>query len=228
MRCKLRPRALRSSGWDVSPTSQPGGRCSSSPTRVTRRTHRRRNLAARARAGIHARDERRSRPPAGARRHSGGADRSRRTGHLSRPRAAGGLPADRRAPGEPRRARPGHGARARGHRAGGALRHHGAAAATGRPASMWTAANSPAWACAIRRGGSYHGLALNVDMDLEPFRRINPCGYAGLEMTQFAALGGPASVERVGRELVPLLVERLRLPQRAPGRTIHASIPVSS
>lgn len=36
----------------------------------------------------------------------------------------------------------------------------------------------------IRKGCSYHGFALNVDMDLEPFTRINPCGYAGLEMTQ--------------------------------------------
>jgi len=38
----------------------------------------------------------------------------------------------------------------------------------------------------IKRGCSYHGLALNVDMDLEPFRRINPCGYQGLHMTQLA------------------------------------------
>ena len=38
----------------------------------------------------------------------------------------------------------------------------------------------------IRRGASYHGLALNVNMDLEPFQRINPCGYAGLAMTQLA------------------------------------------
>lgn len=44
----------------------------------------------------------------------------------------------------------------------------------------------------VRRGCSYHGLALNVDMDLEPFRRINPCGYAGLEMTQLRALTDPA------------------------------------
>ncbi|MDE7523254.1 lipoyl(octanoyl) transferase LipB, partial [Ligilactobacillus salivarius] len=36
----------------------------------------------------------------------------------------------------------------------------------------------------IRRGCSFHGLALNVDMDLQPFQRINPCGYAGLQMTQ--------------------------------------------
>ncbi|MDY0250759.1 MAG: lipoyl(octanoyl) transferase LipB [Pseudomonas sp.] len=36
----------------------------------------------------------------------------------------------------------------------------------------------------IRRGCSFHGLALNVDMDLQPFQRINPCGYAGMQMTQ--------------------------------------------
>lgn len=36
----------------------------------------------------------------------------------------------------------------------------------------------------IKQGRSFHGLALNIDMDLEPFRRINPCGYAGMEMTQ--------------------------------------------
>ena len=39
----------------------------------------------------------------------------------------------------------------------------------------------------IRHGRSFHGLALNIDMDLEPFRRINPCGYAGMEMTQMTA-----------------------------------------
>lgn len=43
----------------------------------------------------------------------------------------------------------------------------------------------------VRRGRSYHGLALNVDLDLEPFSRINPCGCAGLAMTQVADLGGP-------------------------------------
>ncbi|WFF43136.1 lipoyl(octanoyl) transferase LipB [Salinicola endophyticus] len=41
----------------------------------------------------------------------------------------------------------------------------------------------------IRRGCSFHGVALNVDMDLTPFSRINPCGYAGLEMTQLRDLG---------------------------------------
>src|SRR5262245_8865193 len=46
----------------------------------------------------------------------------------------------------------------------------------------------------VRRGGSFHGLALNVALDLEPFDRINPCGYAGLRMTQLSELGGPHSV----------------------------------
>ena len=62
----------------------------------------------------------------------------------------------------------------------------------------------------VRRGGSYHGLALNVDMDLAPFARINPCGYAGLEMTQLAALGGPREVRQVGQALAVLLADRLR------------------
>lgn len=62
----------------------------------------------------------------------------------------------------------------------------------------------------IRRGGSYHGLALNVSMDLEPFQRINPCGYPGLEMTQLAALGGPTDLVQVVREFAPLLLARLR------------------
>jgi len=61
----------------------------------------------------------------------------------------------------------------------------------------------------IRRGGSYHGLALNVGMDLEPFGRINPCGYAGLEMTQLADLGGPAEVAAVAPVLAELLVAQL-------------------
>jgi lipoyl(octanoyl) transferase len=61
----------------------------------------------------------------------------------------------------------------------------------------------------IRRGCSYHGLALNVAMDLEPFRRINPCGYAGLEMTQLSELGGPADVGAVADALAPRLLAEL-------------------
>ena len=63
----------------------------------------------------------------------------------------------------------------------------------------------------VRRGGSYHGLALNVALDLEPFSRINPCGYAGLKMTQLSSLGGPATVAECATALVPHLLRALRL-----------------
>ena len=71
----------------------------------------------------------------------------------------------------------------------------------------------------IRRGCSYHGLALNVAMDLEPFRRINPCGYAGLEMTQVSELGGPADVGEVADALAPRLLEALGLGAAAQSAT---------
>jgi lipoyl(octanoyl) transferase len=64
----------------------------------------------------------------------------------------------------------------------------------------------------IRHRGSYHGLALNVNMDLTPFQLINPCGYAGMRMTQLAQLGGPADVTEVGRQLLPELLTRLASP----------------
>jgi lipoyl(octanoyl) transferase len=64
----------------------------------------------------------------------------------------------------------------------------------------------------IRRGCSYHGLALNVGMDLEPFRRINPCGYRGLEVTDLRSLGAPAHVRVVAEALAPRLLQRLGLP----------------
>ena len=57
----------------------------------------------------------------------------------------------------------------------------------------------------IRKGCSFHGLALNVDVDLAPFQRINPCGYAGMEMVQCKALGGPQTVEDAGDKLIQTL-----------------------
>jgi lipoyl(octanoyl) transferase len=63
----------------------------------------------------------------------------------------------------------------------------------------------------VRRGGSYHGLALNVSLDLEPFSRINPCGYQGLQMTQLAELGGPRTVTACADELEPHLLRALGL-----------------
>ncbi len=61
----------------------------------------------------------------------------------------------------------------------------------------------------VRRGASYHGLALNVSMDLEPFQRINPCGYEGLAMTQLSALGGPTDLSRVAADLLTDLTSTL-------------------
>ena len=63
----------------------------------------------------------------------------------------------------------------------------------------------------VRRGASYHGLALNVDMDLEPFRRINPCGMAGLAMTQLTDLGVATDVQATTHALAPLACEALGL-----------------
>jgi len=54
----------------------------------------------------------------------------------------------------------------------------------------------------VRRGCSFHGLALNVGMDLEPFQRINPCGYQGLQVTQVLDLGGPGSLAVVEDALI--------------------------
>jgi lipoyl(octanoyl) transferase len=61
----------------------------------------------------------------------------------------------------------------------------------------------------VRRGASYHGAAINVDMDLGPFSRINPCGFEGLAMTQLAALGGPRGIAAVAGVLVPELQRSL-------------------
>jgi lipoyl(octanoyl) transferase len=49
----------------------------------------------------------------------------------------------------------------------------------------------------VRRGCTFHGLAFNIAMDLEPFARINPCGYAGLQVTSMALLGGPSDLAAV-------------------------------
>jgi lipoyl(octanoyl) transferase len=63
----------------------------------------------------------------------------------------------------------------------------------------------------VRRGCSYHGLALNVDMDLEPFRRINPCGYEGLQVTSMAKLlpGTQIDMDLVGSRLLEILADQL-------------------
>ncbi|RWR00769.1 lipoate--protein ligase [[Pantoea] beijingensis] len=63
----------------------------------------------------------------------------------------------------------------------------------------------------IRQGCSFHGLALNIDMDLSPFLRINPCGYAGLEMTQLSALQPDVTVGDVQPVLIDSFVKLLNI-----------------
>ncbi|HGS5726349.1 octanoyltransferase [Vibrio parahaemolyticus] len=75
----------------------------------------------------------------------------------------------------------------------------------------------------IRKGCSFHGLALNVNMDLTPFLRINPCGYAGMEMVQVSQLNGPSDVETVEKQLIEELVtlldyERVEFSTEAPSQ----------
>jgi lipoyl(octanoyl) transferase len=61
----------------------------------------------------------------------------------------------------------------------------------------------------IKNGCCYHGLALNVAMDLAPFSAINPCGYEGLAVTQLSELCGEANIDRVGDRLVAHLEKQL-------------------
>jgi lipoyl(octanoyl) transferase len=67
----------------------------------------------------------------------------------------------------------------------------------------------------VRHGCTFHGLAFNVAMDLEPFRRINPCGYAGLRMTQMLDLGGPSRLADVEDVLIVELGRQFGLSPRA-------------
>ncbi len=63
----------------------------------------------------------------------------------------------------------------------------------------------------VRRGCSFHGLALNAALDLEPFHRINPCGYAGMQVTSVLDLGGPSGVEAIKPVLLSHLAQQFGL-----------------
>ena len=63
----------------------------------------------------------------------------------------------------------------------------------------------------VRHGRSFHGLAFNIDMDLEPFARINPCGYAGLRVTSVLDLGGPSGMDAVEPVLLGELARQFGL-----------------
>ncbi|MFW6094404.1 MAG: lipoyl(octanoyl) transferase LipB [Pseudomonadota bacterium] len=69
----------------------------------------------------------------------------------------------------------------------------------------------------VRRGCSYHGLALNVDMELEPFRRINPCGLLGMQVTQLADLVPAPALDDVRARLLDELAEVYGVTMRRSG-----------
>jgi lipoyl(octanoyl) transferase len=63
----------------------------------------------------------------------------------------------------------------------------------------------------IRRGASFHGMALNVDADLEPFSRINPCGFKDLDVIDLASLGADNELSVVRDRLLPHLMRHLKM-----------------
>ena len=80
-----------------------------------------------------------------------------------------------------------------------------AARKDGAPGVYVNGAKIAALGIRVRRGCTFHGLAFNIAMDLEPFRRINPCGYAGLQVVSLADLGGPSSIAAA----TPVVLEHL-------------------
>ena len=99
------------------------------------------------------------------------------------------------------------------------LAHFGVAAErrAGAPGVYVGDAKVAALGLRVRRGCSFHGLAFNVAMDLEPFERINPCGFQGLRVTQLLDLGGPGELRLVAPVLVRELSRQLGLaPQPGP------------
>ena len=86
-----------------------------------------------------------------------------------------------------------------------------AARRDGAPGVYVNGAKIAALGIRVRRGCTFHGLAFNVDMDLEPFHRINPCGFQGLQVTQVLDLGGPSRLADVENRLVAELARQFGL-----------------
>ncbi|WP_257387280.1 lipoyl(octanoyl) transferase LipB [Tahibacter caeni] len=95
----------------------------------------------------------------------------------------------------------------------------------GAPGVYVAGAKVAALGLRVRRGCSFHGLAFNAAMDLEPFHRINPCGYKGLAVTQVLDLGGPASLAVLQSSLVEELARQLGLRPQAADPVIPAPAP---
>jgi len=87
----------------------------------------------------------------------------------------------------------------------------GAGRREGAPGVYVNGAKVAALGIRVRRGCTFHGLAFNIAMDLEPFGRINPCGYAGLEVIAMQDLGGPSSLDAVKPALLAHLAEQFGL-----------------
>ncbi|HYY60751.1 MAG TPA: lipoyl(octanoyl) transferase LipB [Burkholderiales bacterium] len=85
----------------------------------------------------------------------------------------------------------------------------GAARRPGAPGVYVDGAKVAALGIRVMRGRAYHGLALNVDMDLSPFSAIDPCGYPGLPVTQTRDLGIPGTPAEIGERLAGLVIDAL-------------------
>ena len=85
----------------------------------------------------------------------------------------------------------------------------------GAPGVYVAGAKVAALGIRVRRGCTFHGLAFNIGMDLEPFHRINPCGYQGLEVTTLSDLGGPSGMDAVKPVLLANLARQFGLRLRA-------------
>lgn len=75
----------------------------------------------------------------------------------------------------------------------------------------------------VRKGCSFHGLAFNLDMDLEPFNRINPCGYAGMAVTRLKNLVETLDRESVKDSLTEILVKRLEYNERTNANSLEGT-----
>jgi len=81
----------------------------------------------------------------------------------------------------------------------------------GAPGVYVAGAKVAALGIRVRRGCTFHGLAFNIAMDLEPWHRINPCGYQGLQVTTLADLGGPSGMDAVKPVLLASLAKQFGL-----------------
>ena len=81
----------------------------------------------------------------------------------------------------------------------------------GAPGVYVAGAKVAALGIRVRRGCTFHGLSFNICTDLEPFHRINPCGYQGLQVTSLADLGGPAGMDPVKQVLLAQLSRQFAL-----------------